>query len=103
MNSAVLGEGSFSICRKGVDIETGEEVAIKEYKAPKKGDEQSEHTTLAKFRRQVQVLTELQKPWAAENNLGPTMCHDQLQQETPGRLFMQVIDYSTGEDGEPGP
>jgi len=100
--SGILGEGSFSICRKGTNIQTGEEVAIKQYKMGKNNTEEVQGT-LTKFRRQVAVLMELQKPWASEVSNDPAQWHEALMQETPGRLFMQMIDYSTDENGEPGP
>jgi len=65
---AVVGEGSSSVCRRGIDTLTGEEVAIKVYKPsagrcagdPRNPTESA--TVLTKFRRQVAVLQELQKP-----------------------------------------
>lgn len=101
--SGILGEGSFSICRKGTNIQTGEEVAIKEYKVSKNSNEEFHQATLAKFRRQVAVLMELQKPWSSKVSNDSARWHEDLLQESPGRLFMQVIDYSTDENGQPGP
>jgi hypothetical protein len=37
----LMGEGASSICRKGVHIETGKDVAIKIYKAAKGGEDLS--------------------------------------------------------------
>jgi len=49
----LLGEGSFSTCRKGVDIVTGRAVAVKVYKACHRNDTQD------KFMRQISILQEL--------------------------------------------
>jgi len=94
----VMGQGTSSICRKGVDMGTGHPVAIKLYKE-KHGREDG--AKLQKFLRQIEVLEELQKPLTrpADSRL---WCSD-LEGIPPAKLFMQLIDYSKAEDGRPGP
>jgi len=89
--SDLLGEGSSSICRKGTDIETGQEVAIKVYKLATKSVNSSEEIRLQKFKRQIQVLKD------------QTLWHPDLAKATPSKLFMMLLDYSKDDKGEPAP
>lgn len=93
----VMGEGTSSICRKGT-ANTGQPVAIKFYKERKssKGD-----ATLQKFERQISVLKELQEPFQQPSD--PRLWCEQLSLVKPSRVFMQLLDYSTTADGNPGP
>jgi len=92
----IMGEGTSSICRKGIDIESGEPVAIKVYKASSKAS-----VLLQKFRRQVQVLQELQEPFVKVDD--PTLWHDGLATAAPNQLFMAMLDYSKDASGQPAP
>lgn len=105
----VMGEGTSSICRRGRDLQTGAAVAIKLYKTKKTrlgkhsahNSAQEESIILTKFRRQIAVLKELQKP--LEKPSEPSLWNEQLAHATPSKLFMQLIDYSKDKSGQPGP
>jgi len=92
----IMGEGTSSICRKGTDIATGEPVAIKVYKASSKTA-----IVLKKFRRQVQVLSELQEPFVKCED--PALWHESLASAKPSHLFVTLLDYSKDAKGEPAP
>lgn len=92
--SDVLGEGSFCVCYRAVDVVTNTPVAIKVYK--KGGDE-----TLAKYRRQIEVLLELQEPFKVPTD--PDLWHEHMKKVSPCDLFVQLLDYSKSSDGTPGP
>mmetsp|Transcript_134139 Transcript_134139/g.267683 ORF Transcript_134139/g.267683 Transcript_134139/m.267683 type:complete len:666 (+) Transcript_134139:72-2069(+) len=94
----VMGQGTFSICRKGVEIGTGRPVAIKIYKE-KRGSNAA--VKFQKFIRQIEVLEELQRPLTPPDD-GRLWCSE-LEGVSPAKLFMQLIDYSRTEDGKPGP
>lgn len=93
---SIMGEGTSSICRKGVEIETGQPVAIKEYKAKR-----NDSTTLTKFRRQIRVLEHLQEDFVKPKD--ESLWCQALEQSTPQQLFMQLYDYSKDANGELGP
>jgi len=97
----LLGEGSSSICRKGIDLETGQEVAIKVYKTATKSVNSSEEIRLQKFKRQIQVLKMLQEPFQPPKD--ETLWHGDLAKATPSKLFMMLVDYSKDAKGEPAP
>ncbi|CAE7677317.1 Pak4 [Symbiodinium sp. CCMP2456] len=99
--SDLLGEGSSSICRKGVDMETGQEVAIKVYKLATKSVNSSEEIRLQKFKRQIQVLKMLQEAFVVPKD--QTLWHPDLAKATPSKLFMMLLDYSKDDKGEPSP
>jgi len=92
----IIGEGTSSICRKGIDIHTGESVAIKVYKASAKTA-----VVLKKFRRQVQVLQELQEPFVKCED--PTLWHECFATAKPSQLFVTLLDYSKDASGQPAP
>merc|ERR1719464_859709 len=71
----VLGEGSFSICRKGTDLTTGRSVAIKAYKK-KPGASINKKVLLTRLRTQVAVLKKLRDPF--ESPSSPELWSDQL-------------------------
>jgi len=98
-----MGEGTSSICRKGTDIASGKEVAIKVYKEQKKAKEGSKggDVTLLKFRRQIAVLEELQQPFKQPSD--PSLWHERLNKVSPDQVFMVLLDYSKQADGQPGP
>jgi len=89
----VMGEGTSSICRRGISIDSGDAVAIKVYK-------EHRDATVMKFRRQISVLDELQKPF---QHLEGALWNEQLTRVSPCNLFMRLIDYSRDADGTPGP
>lgn len=91
----IMGEGSFSTCRRGLNKETGEGVAIKFFKTKK-----VDSTQLFKFKRQITVLKDLQAPFIKPSN--PRLWSPQLEKAQPSRLFMRLIDYSKDAQGEPG-
>ncbi|CAK0798851.1 unnamed protein product, partial [Prorocentrum cordatum] len=95
----VLGEGTSSICRRGIDEETGNEVAIKVYKTDKRGGTSS--VTLMKFRRQIAVLKQLQVPLSKPAD--PRLWTPELEGIDPSRMFVQLLDYSADAAGCPGP
>mmetsp|Transcript_6557 Transcript_6557/g.14185 ORF Transcript_6557/g.14185 Transcript_6557/m.14185 type:complete len:691 (-) Transcript_6557:51-2123(-) len=96
----LMGEGTSSICRKGVCMETGTEVAIKVYKALKE-THKGEDVRLQKFRRQISVLKMLQEPFGTVSD--ETLWHPQLAATKPSKLFMSLLDYSTDKSGTPAP
>lgn len=110
---SVMGEGSFSICRKGVDIKTGEVVAVKTFKIETGDTDEtwSQDVQLKKFRKQVDILESLAKPLelSEEEVLrleGRHLWFDQLKVTRSDELFVKLIDYSKDysidERGEPG-
>lgn len=96
----VMGKGASSICRKAKDMQTGKTVAIKVYKEQMSGGRVKD-TTLQKYRRQIAVLNELQEPFKPPAD--PTLWNDTLSRVKPSQLFMQLLDYSKDEHGNPGP
>lgn len=93
-----MGEGTSSICRKGINIASGEEVAIKAYKVQSSKDEQ---VRLQSFTRQVTVLKMLQEPF--QTPADPSLWHPALEATEPLTLFMRILDYSQDENGNPAP
>jgi serine/threonine protein kinase len=89
-----MGEGTYSICRRATDTQTGRAVAVKVYKC--KVDE----TALVKFRRQIEVLEELARPF--EKPSDPRLWCETLEHVSPGEVFLKLLDYSKGKDGKPG-
>merc|ERR1711957_920166 len=58
----IMGEGSYSICRAGICIETNHPVAIKVYKSDnKQGHKRTEEVKRVKFTRQIKVLQHFEK------------------------------------------
>jgi serine/threonine protein kinase len=96
----MLGEGAFSVCRKGIDPETGEAVAIKMYKV-QKGGNGSAAVTLKKFKRQVAVLQKIQEPFAEVDQ--PELWHPHLHGQKPSKFFVRLLDYSRDAFGCAGP
>jgi serine/threonine protein kinase len=93
----VLGEGSFSICRKGTDLATGEAVAIKIYKV-QQGEEVNCQAVRAKFARQVAVLQHLQDD---SDQLSSVQCG--VPPKKCRRFFVRLLDFSVDANGSPGP
>jgi len=99
----IMGEGTSSICRKGYEIATKKKVAIKVYKDQNKGGSshsKSKGVTLHKFKRQIQVLTQLQEPFVKPND-SKLWCKE-LEQISPDMIFMVLLDYSKDKAGDPG-
>eukprot|EP00419_Tripos_fusus_P033457 CAMPEP_0172779106 /NCGR_PEP_ID=MMETSP1074-20121228/202252_1 /TAXON_ID=2916 /ORGANISM="Ceratium fusus, Strain PA161109" /LENGTH=365 /DNA_ID=CAMNT_0013616061 /DNA_START=179 /DNA_END=1272 /DNA_ORIENTATION=- len=98
----MLGEGTSSICRRGQSLSTGELVAIKVYKEQSSGrSSKVKSVTLAKFRRQIRVLQELQEPFKRPSD--GKLWHSALDSVEPSQVFMRLIDYSKDARGQPGP
>lgn len=93
---AIMGEGTSSICRKGTNEETQAQVAIKVYKDTKGGNK-AEDVMMLKFKRQVEVLLELQQPFKQPTDA--TLWHESLATAKPASLFMTLTDYSKDADG----
>lgn len=97
-----MGQGTSSICRRGrlVSDTTGDDqqVAIKVYKDSAKTG--SKDIMLLKFKRQIEVLEELQKPFAPVQD--QSLWHEALATAKPSSLFMLLLDYSK-DNGEPAP
>jgi len=96
-DDAFMGEGTSSICRKGLDTETQKMVAIKTYKAKRNSDK----VALVKFKRQIEVLEELKRPF--EKPADPKLWSKELAAAGPEQVFMQLLDYSRDARGQPGP
>jgi len=96
-DDAFMGEGTSSICRKGLDTETQKMVAIKTYKAKRNSDK----VALVKFKRQIEVLEELKRPF--EKPADPKLWSKELAAAGPEQVFMQLLDYSKDAKGQPGP
>lgn len=95
-----LGEGSFSLCRRGTNIMTGEAVAIKVYKVPQSEvDEQANRT---KFARQVAVLRHLLEEEFDQFGR-PDLCPESITLQNPSKFFVKLLDYSKDASGAPGP
>jgi len=96
----ILGEGASSICFRGTVMGTGEPVAIKLYKTGVKlngkslGKQatQDKLTNNVKFHRQIQVLTDLQKPF------NPDHCGSagqaRILRSNPAHMFVQLFDFT---------
>jgi serine/threonine protein kinase len=95
----ILGEGSFCICRKGFNVETGEAVAIKTYKCKSSDSEDAEDIFL-KHARSIAVLQELQESF--QRPADPKLWNAQLDKVKPDKLFMRLIDFSRDMNGQPG-
>mmetsp|Transcript_88675 Transcript_88675/g.156998 ORF Transcript_88675/g.156998 Transcript_88675/m.156998 type:complete len:664 (-) Transcript_88675:123-2114(-) len=98
---AIMGEGTSSICRKGVNTETSAAVAIKVYKDNAKASSKAEDVMMLKFKRQVEVLMELQEPFKKPSD--EKLWHETLASARPASLFMTLTDFSKAPNGEPGP
>lgn len=98
-----MGEGTSSVCWRGVDTRTGAPVAVKIYKAQTPGGaaQVSQEVTLVKFRRQVEVLEALREPLVPHAD--PALWHPQLESCDSKDLFMQLLDHSRDAAGQPGP
>lgn len=99
LTTTMMGEGSFCICWKGLEIETQKGVAIKVYKVEKlkkHGDQ-----VLIKFRKQIEVLKSLMTPFRRETVGDPRMWHRLFDFMPPGDVFIQLVDYSKNSKGEP--
>lgn len=97
----VLGDGTSSVCYKGVDTHTGTAVAIKIYKEDASRKELTREVTLKKFKRQIVVMEELQQPFHPQT-IGSSLGGPWVDETSPSELFVQLLDYSTGSDGRPG-
>lgn len=97
----VLGEGTSSVCHRGIDTKTGVPVAIKIYKDQCHQKESARNVLLRKFRRQIEVMEELQQPFVQPAD--PALGGSWLAVTSPQELFVRLLDYSTGLDGKPGP
>jgi serine/threonine protein kinase len=95
---AEMGQGTSSICRRGINADTNEPVAIKVYKDSSKG--KVDDVMMLKFKRQIEVLSELQQPFAPVAD--KSLWHEALATAKPSSLFMTLIDWSKDEKGEPG-
>jgi serine/threonine protein kinase len=99
-----LGEGSFSICRKGIDTITGETVAIKVYKVRERDGgriSQKSSCAIQKYLRQVSVLKDLRNEFIPPTK--PELWHESLSSQTSANFFVRLLDYSKSVDGTPGP
>jgi len=98
-----LGEGAWSICRKGIDATTREPVAIKLYKTQMKKGRKSkdveakheEEINEVKFKRQVEVLKHLQKPFNPDLFAGTGKAR--ILGSNPASMFVQIFDFSPSE------
>lgn len=95
----IMGEGTSSICRKGTVMADDRVVAIKVYKGTVKQGSKAEDVMMLKFKRQVQVLTDLQQPFKPVSD--KTLWNEMLAQAKPSSLFMTLIDFSKDSKGEP--
>jgi len=95
----IMGEGTSSICRKGTNAETNEALAIKVYKATVKVGSKQEDVMMLKFRRQIEVLKELQEPF--KEVADKVLWCDALANARPSSLFMSLVDYSKDASGAP--
>lgn len=96
-----IGEGTSSVCWKGHNIETGEEVAIKVYKLGAGGSCETGLVRMAKFKRQVEVLQALQSPLEPPED--KRLWNDALAGIPSSQLFLQLIDFSKDSQGHAGP
>merc|ERR1719482_976972 len=92
-----MGQGTSSICRKGTNSENKEQVAIKVYKESSKNNSKTEDVMMLKFKRQVEVLSELQEPFAPVAD--KVLWHEALQTAKPSSLFMTLLDWSKDASG----
>lgn len=99
----ILGSGASSTCYKGKVLATQQPVAIKMYNEQRdaKDAKDLKKGTLAKFRRQIEVLNEMQQPFIVPAD--KRLAHEYLLRIKPESVFMQVLDYSKDASGQPGP
>jgi serine/threonine protein kinase len=97
LRKVLLGRGTSSNCYLGVDIETGQHVAIKAYRP---SIQRTGHR-VARFKRQVDVLLELQRPF--EQPADGALWSQELAGVDPSDLFLKLLDYSRDKNGRPGP
>jgi len=96
-----MGEGTSSICRRGQNLETKDFVAIKVYKEQSSKSSKANSVTLQKFKRQIEVLQQLQEPFQKPSDT--KLWHPMLEEVSPSQVFMRLIDYSKDAKGNPGP
>jgi len=96
-----MGQGTSSVCWRGHNIETLEEVAIKIYKSKKAGSLDTDEVRLTKFSRQIEVLLSLQEGFKQPED--KRLWNEALSKADPSRLFMKLLDYSKDEHGKPAP
>mmetsp|Transcript_57797 Transcript_57797/g.124987 ORF Transcript_57797/g.124987 Transcript_57797/m.124987 type:complete len:662 (-) Transcript_57797:319-2304(-) len=96
----VLGEGSFCVCRKGIDKVTGKNVAIKAYKV-RQDRPKDQKVLLLKFTRQIEVLKSMQEPLRAADMV-TRHAHPELEKTLVNNVFIQLLDYSKDANGNPG-
>mmetsp|Transcript_1783 Transcript_1783/g.3558 ORF Transcript_1783/g.3558 Transcript_1783/m.3558 type:complete len:733 (+) Transcript_1783:3-2201(+) len=100
----MMGEGTSSICYKGTNLKTNEQVAVKVYKMhKKKGGRVPSDVLMTKFVRQIEVLKELMEPLPPQSEMDPRFWCARLADTKPSRVFMQLLDYSKDTSGNPGP
>merc|ERR1719453_2267483 len=96
----MMGEGTSSICRRGRSLATGEILAVKVYKPPKKSDKDGMKTMLLKYKRQIEVLRDLMEPFDPPS-VPAHLWNDALAKMKPARLFMKLVDYTKDAQGVP--
>eukprot|EP00397_Hematodinium_sp_SG-2012_P014364 GEMP01014601.1.p1 GENE.GEMP01014601.1~~GEMP01014601.1.p1 ORF type:complete len:480 (+),score=49.15 GEMP01014601.1:279-1718(+) len=87
-----LGEGSFSIVQRAIDVTTGAEVAVKYYKSHKV-TKQMQSSTLKRFNRQVNVLIRLAVP-LVEPQDEPVLWAARMNGLQSNRCFLELYDYT---------
>lgn len=93
----IIGQGSFSVCFRGWDMKTKSPVAVKVYKTSTTCD----RSILDRFQRQVRILEQLQR--GIDRPHDPALWHPHISAVRPGDLFLRLVDFSCGADGQPGP
>uniref|UniRef100_A0A7S1APJ8 Protein kinase domain-containing protein n=1 Tax=Noctiluca scintillans TaxID=2966 RepID=A0A7S1APJ8_NOCSC len=93
----VLGHGHSSIVRRAVQLDTSVEVAIKIYRTHGEPGSREERSILRMFRRQIDVLQELQRPWWRPPNT--RFWHPTMAGKEPSELFLKLVDYSKDASG----
>lgn len=96
-----LGEGNFSICHRGTDTKTGQEVALKEYKRQSKqidecnqiGGEENEMDI--RFRNQIKTLQELQNAFNPDCFAGAGK--SRILESNPANMYARLLDFSPSE------
>lgn len=93
----IIGQGSFSVCFRGWDMQTKSPVAVKVYKSCATCNS----SMLERFQRQVRILQQLQQDLNRPDD--PALWHPHISAVRPGDIFLRFIDFSCGADGQPGP
>lgn len=83
----VLGQGAFTVCYRGLDLESGNTVAVRYYKSSV-----STHLALSKLQHLVRTLEDCQT-CPVQKASEPGLWHPRLAAAKPSELFVNLYDF----------